>query len=208
MTEAEWLGCTDPATMLEFLTGKVSERKMRLFAVGCCRSIWLALPISTKGALQVVERFIEKQADRYEFQVQAVTQATQSSNEQERSLLLGLTYFQGTIYHPDHVSALKGMVAATKMTKHVSILRDIFGYPFRHVSIDPALLTPTVTGLAQAAYEERNLPTGELDPERLAVLSDALEEAGCRAADILDHLRGPGPHVRGCWCLDLLLGKE
>ena len=48
----------------------------------------------------------------------------------------------------------------------------------------------------------------DLDPDRLAVLADALEEAGCDNADLLSHLRGPGPHVRGCWALDLLLGKE
>jgi hypothetical protein len=59
--------------------------------------------------------------------------------------------------------------------------------------------------LAQVAYDERNLPSWELDPARLA---DALEEAGCADADILSHLRGPGPHVRGCWAVDLLLGKE
>ena len=44
-------------------------------------------------------------------------------------------------------------------------------------------------------------------PPRLAVLSDALEEAGCAEARLLDHLRGPSPHVRGCWAVDLLLGK-
>jgi hypothetical protein len=62
--------------------------------------------------------------------------------------------------------------------------------------------------LAQAAYDERNLPSGHLDNARLAVLSDALEEAGCTDADILSHLRSPGLHVRGCWALDLVLAKE
>ena len=47
-----------------------------------------------------------------------------------------------------------------------------------------------------------------MKPERLAVLFDALEEAGCDDAEILNHLRSPGPHVRGCWAVDLLLGKE
>jgi hypothetical protein len=46
------------------------------------------------------------------------------------------------------------------------------------------------------------------DPQRLAVLADALEEAGCNDAEILTHLRSPGPHVRGCWALDLILGKQ
>ena len=61
--------------------------------------------------------------------------------------------------------------------------------------------------LAQAAYDQRILPIGHLDPARLAVLSDALEETGCTDAELLGHLREPGPHVRGCWALDLILAK-
>jgi hypothetical protein len=64
-----------------------------------------------------------------------------------------------------------------------------------------------VLSLAQAAYEERNLPSGTLDNARLAVLADALEDAGASGA-ILEHLRSEGPHVRGCFAVDLLLGKE
>ena len=66
----------------------------------------------------------------------------------------------------------------------------------------------TVVRLAQAAYEERHLPAGTLDNGRLAVLADALEEAGCTDADLLSHLRGSGPHVRGCWPVDLCMGKS
>jgi hypothetical protein len=89
-----------------------------------------------------------------------------------------------------------------------NLLRDIFGNPFQSVSFNPAWRTPTVQSLATAAYEERSLPAGTLDADRLAVLADALEEAGCDNDDILAHLRGPGPHVRGCWVVDLLLEKE
>jgi hypothetical protein len=88
------------------------------------------------------------------------------------------------------------------------MLRDIFANPFRSVAINFTWLTPTVRNLATAAYEDRSLPSGELDPARLAVLADALEESGCNNADMLTHLRSPGPHVRGCWSVDLLLGKE
>jgi hypothetical protein len=66
----------------------------------------------------------------------------------------------------------------------------------------------TVTKLAQAAYEERTLSAGTLDLARLAILADALEEAGCTDAGLLNHLRAGGAHVRGCFVLDLLLGKE
>jgi hypothetical protein len=87
------------------------------------------------------------------------------------------------------------------------LVREVFGNPFRPVSLSPTWRTPQVVALAQADYEQRELPAGTLDPARLAVLADALEEAGCDQADLLGHLRGPGPHVRGCWAVDLLLGK-
>jgi hypothetical protein len=85
-----------------------------------------------------------------------------------------------------------------------SLLRDIFGNSFRPLLFDPAHRTPTVIFLAQAAYDERHLPSGELDPHLLAVLADALEETGA-TSELLAHLRSPGPHVRGCWLLDLVL---
>lgn len=91
------------------------------------------------------------------------------------------------------------------------LLRDIFGNPFRPVTIDPVWRTwnnGTVVKLSQAIYDERELPSGHLDAGRLAILADALEDAGCTNTDILDHCRSPGLHVRGCWVVDLLLGKE
>jgi hypothetical protein len=75
----------------------------------------------------------------------------------------------------------------------------------------PAWLTwnnRTIPRLAEAAYQNRQLPSGHLDRTRLGVLADALEETGCSDPHLLDHLRGPGPHVRGCWSVDLILGKE
>ena len=83
----------------------------------------------------------------------------------------------------------------------VALLRDIFGNPFRPVTLDPSWLIPKVKTLAQAIYDERAF-------ERMPELADALAEAGCSNQDILSHCRGPGPHVRGCWVVDLLLGKE
>jgi hypothetical protein len=92
---------------------------------------------------------------------------------------------------------------------HAALLRDIFGpFPFRPVTIAPALLrwnSRLIPRLAEAVYEERILPGGQLDPQLLAVLSDAVEDAGCQDAELLGHLRGPGPHVRGCWAADALL---
>jgi len=83
----------------------------------------------------------------------------------------------------------------------MTILRCLFGNPFRPATLEPAWQTATVHGLAQAIYEERGF-------DRLPILADALEEAGCTNADILAHCRGSGSHARGCWVVDLLLGKE
>ena len=80
------------------------------------------------------------------------------------------------------------------------LLRDIFGNPFRPIVADPAWLTPTVGSLAVAIYEDRAF-------DRLPILADALEEAGCTNADVLLHCRVPAEHVRGCWVVDLVLGK-
>ena len=88
------------------------------------------------------------------------------------------------------------------------LVREVFGDPFRPVSLDVAWLTPTVQGLCRAAYDDRHLPAGTLDLARLAVLADALEEVGCTDADLLAHLRSGGGHLRGCWAVDLILGKS
>jgi hypothetical protein len=91
------------------------------------------------------------------------------------------------------------------------LLRCITGNPFGLTAFDPGWLSwngGTVPCLAQLAYEQRQLPSGHLEPARLAVLADALEEAGCTGAGLLGHLRGPGPHVRGCWVVDAILGKS
>jgi hypothetical protein len=76
----------------------------------------------------------------------------------------------------------------------------VFANPFRPTAVEPAWLTQTVTALAQDIYDERAF-------ERLPILADAVEEAGCTGAALLGHLRGSGAHVRGCWAVDLLLGK-
>ena len=80
------------------------------------------------------------------------------------------------------------------------IIRDVFGNPFRPVAVAPARLTPTVLSLAQGIYADRAF-------DRLPILADALHDAGCDNDDLLTHLRGSDPHVKGCWALDLVLGK-
>ena len=88
------------------------------------------------------------------------------------------------------------------------LLRDLFGSPLRPGEDELPWRTPTVATLARATDQERLLPGGELDKVRLAVLADALEEAGCSDPAILEHLRGPGPHVPGCWAVEFLLARR
>jgi hypothetical protein len=81
------------------------------------------------------------------------------------------------------------------------MLRCIFGNPFRPVVLDSRWITPTVEQLAKPIYAD-----GAFD--RLPILADALEDAGCDNADILNHCRQPAEHARGCWVVDLILGKS
>ena len=86
-----------------------------------------------------------------------------------------------------------------------AMLRDIFGNPFRPApTLDPAWLKwhdATIPRLAQQMYDSRDFSS-------MPILADALEEAGCTSGEILEHCRGPGPHCRGCWVVDLILEKE
>jgi hypothetical protein len=86
------------------------------------------------------------------------------------------------------------------------MLRDIFGNPFRQVSIDPRWLTSSVVDLARSIYEGDLRQAGGY--MALPILADALMDAGCDSEELLSHLRSDGPHVRGCWAVDLILGKS
>lgn len=105
----------------------------------------------------------------------------------------------------------EGIDRSNEERVQAGLVRCIFGSPFHCPVINSVWLRwngRTVPRLARATYTERLLPSGELDPAHLAVLADALEDAGCSDATILSHLRSASPHYRGCWVIDLLLGKE
>jgi hypothetical protein len=249
--EAEWLACTDPQKMLEFLKHKASERKLRLFACACCRRIWLLLiDQPSRDAVEVVERHVDGQARKKELKAAllaargvlrresaasdnmlalAAMAAVSSSNQCANSAALGMLHTADAAEseanpngpkltrpifgwgHEAEIMAYVRVVYAEAHRAYCDLLRCIFGNPFRSVTISPAALAwndAIIVRLAQTAYEERHLPEGTLDNGRLSVLADALEEAGCADADILDHLRSPGSHVRGCWTVDLCLGKS
>jgi hypothetical protein len=84
---------------------------------------------------------------------------------------------------------------------HLELVWCVFGDTLRRVAFDPAWRTSAAVALARTAYEERHF-------QDLPLLADALEEAGCGDKAILEHCRGPGPHVRGCWVVDLVLGQQ
>jgi hypothetical protein len=86
-------------------------------------------------------------------------------------------------------------------TVQAELLRDICGNPFRRVVFESVWRTPTTLTLAASIYEDRAF-------DRMPILADAMEEAGCDCTDILIHCRAPCTHVRGCWVIDLVLGKE
>jgi hypothetical protein len=81
------------------------------------------------------------------------------------------------------------------------LLFCIFGNPFRPVAFDANWRTSDVVAMALGMYETRDFAA-------MPILADALQDAGCENADVLEHCRGAGPHVRGCWVVDLILGKE
>lgn len=101
----------------------------------------------------------------------------------------------------DRIRAGWSADSLTERREQTRLLRCIFGNPFRPVMADSTWRTTNVVALAQAIYEERAF-------DRLPVLADALEDAGCTNEAVLGHCHGSGPHARGCWVVDLLLGKE
>ena len=215
MTEEKWLACFDPNPMLEYLHGKASDRKFRLFSCACYRRAWDKLPQESRQTVEVAERFVDGEATREElrsarqlvashpYMGTAIAFRTATGYSAVEAGHGAAHFFSST---PDGQQAWTPFVAERK--HQTIIVADIFGNPFRPISFNTDWLNPTVSSLATAAYEERSLPSGELDTARLAILADALEEAGCDNQDILTHLRSTGPHVRGCWVVDLLLGKD
>jgi hypothetical protein len=215
MTEPEWLECTDPQDLLDFLWGKASGRKLRLFACARCRQLWhLLTDRRSRIAVEVAEQFADHQATAAQLNEAAVAAWNARWDE------VGSRVAVSTVLADDPTGkrawksardlggeddVQQALLAAAG--KQVPTLRDLFGNPFRPIPTNPSWLTPTVVSLAQAAYDERTLPSGELDSVRLAILADALEEAGCDNADILAHCRRPGRHTRGCFVVDALLCK-
>jgi hypothetical protein len=210
MTEAEWMVCEDPTLMLKFLREKASDRKLRLFACACCRRHRNSLRGKKHQlVLQRTEEFADGQISKkemqkarakwdtfdYPFPLPGSWQGALSSATRTHTNAWNVA--SGTATRFVQISRR----SATERAAQAALLRDIFGNPFRPISLDPAWLTSTVVALAQGIYAERAF-------DRMPILADALQDAGCSNEDILNHCRGPGPHCRGCWVVDLILGKS
>lgn len=249
MTEHEWLECAEPKEMLKCLDIMVSDRKLRLFAVSCCRRAWhLLTSEGSREAVQVSEDYADgfvgekrlkatyRKAPRFNSQDATDANAAYPAYAANAAALVASSfhprYSFGDLSGPagtalgiaddacyaltwyDVANSGESDVDTPTFFKHpvlqhetrlqCDLLRDIFDNPFRPVTINPAWLTwndGTVQKVAQAIYDERAF-------DRMPILADALEEAGCENAAILTHCRQQGEHVRGCWVVDLLLGKE
>jgi hypothetical protein len=218
MNEAEWLACTDPDPMLEFLRGKAGERKLRLLACACCRRIPCFFESQPdRQGLELTECDVDGLAEEEDFAAlpEDVWDIRWYRRDGWNALDRAMNSYCSYVWDSRNLHATTEQVQAQARRQSDADLAvlvfDIFGNPFRSVSLDPAWLMwddSLVVRLAQAAYDERELPEGTLDNGRLAVLADALEDAGCQDQNILGHCRSGGEHVRGCWVIDLVLGKS
>jgi hypothetical protein len=196
-----WRKGTDVVKMLRFVSTETNERKLRLFAVACCRWLDHMMTEDDRKAVEAADRFAdglitskERDAARY------VRSQVRSNPLPAPSRAAGSATFAGgrsaavmTCWHATE--------AGLDMTTQCQLIWCVFGNPFHPITVGATWLTSTVVALATGIYDERAF-------DRMPILADALQDAGCDNADILNHCRGPGPHVRGCWVVDLLLGKS
>jgi hypothetical protein len=226
VTESEWETSQQPEEMLKFLKGKAGDRKFRLFLIACSRRV---LPSDADTdmieALAVAERFADGKATKRELTHARTVLHGQHMYRSKKWPLLYSSHIRSVpAWHStrEHMGKaasqgsqscawssarllLAGIMAMTYPGKEFeaqsNLIRDLFGNPFRPIALDPSWLTSTATALARLMYDSR-------DFSAMPILADALQDAGCDNADILDHCRGPGPHVRGCWVVDKLLSRE
>lgn len=223
MTEAEWMNCTDALAMLDYLRGKASNRKLRLFACALARRVWPLLGTARiRRAVELAERFADGAASKRE-----MTAAGAAAQQSAWSVSYGAPRFKNAVIagafatarYAAYAMLWEGVASACRESERAKvtsicrcgILRDIFGNPFRTAPILYGVLAwndAVVVRLAQNIYEERHLPEGTLDNDRLLILADALEEAGCADVEMISHCRSEVEHVRGCWVIDRLQGKS
>jgi len=212
MTEDEWLECHNSAAMLEFVRPKATKRKLRLFAAASFRRLTHLLPDSRQ---QHAIEMLENVTDETEFPRgigQGARMALPPSADSYAGKCADDPYYVGLMLYREFMSsstACHATAALNGLADHIAeqmeqcrLLRCIFGpLPFRPIVFDDAWRTPAAVAQARAIYEEKAF-------DRLPILGTTLREAGCHDTSILDHCRQPGPHVRGCWVVDMLLGRS
>jgi hypothetical protein len=201
MTEEEWLSSNGPSAMLYFVQHQVSFRKLRLFTCACCRLDWHKF-VDERSRIAVMSAETSADSPSPEGVLQTVKQVAKDAYEE--------AYYggpAGTDYRPSNAAwALTCGADVTAFSfldtgaRAISLIYDIFGNPFRPVTFDPRWRTSDLVGLAQAIYEDKAF-------ERMPIVGDALMDAGCEEEQIIAHCRGEGPHVRGCWVVDIILDK-
>jgi hypothetical protein len=195
---------------------KCSRRKFQLFACACCRQASHVLNDERVVAcIDYLERYADGKALREEG-VSLIRDVVllEESLERPRKWAAGAVVTSGLmdsgVFADSPARSAKSIAGCVRAAlgqgqeAQIALLREIVGNPFRSVRLDRTCLqrdSGAVPKLSQAIYDERAF-------DRLPILADALEDADCDDADILAHCRSGGEHVRGCWVVDLLLGKE
>jgi hypothetical protein len=238
MTEAEWLAADNPARMVWPLRVRPWRKRCLFICASWSAVRDLLLSERSRSALELLEDLADAGPPYHTFDSVVETFYSIGLDESERAwhapftadgdrlraATLAITAAGdhdegeaeaewGRIARELEAASEGALLAWRELGRGLcDLARCVFGNPLRPVPmVVPAWLAwngGTVRTLAEVAYEERQLPEGTLDPAWLSLLADALEDAGCGEGNLLAHLRGPGPHVRGCWALDLILGKE
>jgi hypothetical protein len=213
MTEAEWLSAPYDEDVLQFLRRgrKTTPRKIRLFCCGLARREieWLRHPWGQE-LLALAERFADGRTTKAEmgrvhrYVLRRIMRGALPETTEEERRINNTTKLALWAACPNVWQAASAFVMVPECRAgEDEFLRDVVGNPFRPAVVNAAWLAwndRAIQKIAQHSYNDYAF-------DNLPVLADALEEAGCTDADILGHLRGPGPHVRGCWVVDALLGK-
>lgn len=226
MTEPEWWKSAQLADMTELVATKKLSRKLRLFGCALCRrfpQFLRAGPIL--NAVETAERFADKHTGRSELAAARAAIRVQSPGQSAAGWVSNAAHFVAAAsprnagfwaYSTTEMAArLLGSQDGEYAKLAAGLLRHIVGDPFRPAIPDRVLLSwnnGTIPALARAAYEERELPSGLMNPVNLSVLADALadalEDAGCPQQEWIEHLREPIGHPRGCWVVDALLKQK
>jgi hypothetical protein len=213
MTEQEWLNSANPEPMLDFLRGKGSQRKARLFTCACCRRIWhLLTDERSRRAVELSEQYADGEVSVPELtasRIAAYSACFEIARENPHSAAYRAAGAAFVTANHDFCDTSRVSWSAwsaadqenAEQQAQARLIQELYGNPFHPASLTPSGLPASITTLAQGVYHDRRF-------QDLPILADALEEASCTSADVLSHCRGPGSHVRGCWALDLILGKS